>query len=139
MYFMRTVVMGRLLAVGASMALLAGCSGGLAGLGGKQAKAYVGWYCVDNVETGIKDCEKRLLRNGVPVNDKVYESLGAKAEPPGGEQSGQGRGESPLTVINPLDDGGGLSVENQGPPPRQVRSYVDRSGEARDSAESGEL
>ncbi|HEY8385139.1 MAG TPA: hypothetical protein VIK82_02870 [Porticoccaceae bacterium] len=89
----------------------------------------MGWYCVDNAETGIKDCEKRLLRNGVPVNDVVYERLGA-ADSSVAEPVQQINPESPLTAINALDDGGGLRVENQGPAPREVRSYVDRSGRA---------
>jgi hypothetical protein len=110
--------------------LLAGC-GGSPWPTGKQADSYVGWYCVDNAKTGIKDCEKRLMRNGRPINSVVYERLGA----PEGQQTETrdpnihpGYDQSPVTVINSLDDSGGLSVENQGPPPRQAKDYVDRSG-----------
>lgn len=109
-------------------ASLVGCGAGFS-FSGKPEKARVGWYCVDNAETGIKDCEKRLLRNGVPVNDVVYERLGA-ADSSVAEPVQQLNPESPLTAINALDDGGGLRVENQGPAPREVRSYVDRSGRA---------
>ncbi|MCK9564195.1 MAG: hypothetical protein M0R02_15895, partial [Bacteroidales bacterium] len=100
--------MVRVLAAGAALVMLGGCGAGLS-FSGKQAEATVGWYCVDNAETGIKDCEKRLLRNGVPVNAVVYERLGAAAAPSAAEAA-PGRGESPLTVINALDDGGGLKV-----------------------------
>ena len=119
----------------AVLTVLSGCGTGLS-LGHKQAKATVGWYCVDNAETGIKDCEKRLLRDGVPVSNVVYERLGAEAEPLAIEAAPPA---SPLTAINALDDGGGLKVENQGPPPRQVRAYMDRSGKAAEAEENGEL
>jgi hypothetical protein len=109
------------------MAALAGC-----GLlpDDKQSDSYIGWYCHDNPKTGIKDCEKRLMRDGKPINSVVYERLGAPPE----EQPRQepalhpGYDKSPVTAINTLDDGGGLTVENQGPPPRETKSYVDRSG-----------
>lgn len=116
--------------------LLAGCGVNLWPKG-KPDNSYVGWYCVDNVKTGIKDCEKRLMRNGRPINNVVYERLGA----PEGQQTETrdpnihpGYDKSPVTVINPLDDGSGLTVENQGPPPREAKDYVDRSG--RKSAEA---
>ncbi|HLS98020.1 MAG: hypothetical protein WDA10_04330 [Porticoccaceae bacterium] len=120
----------------------------LAGCGllpeGKQDDSYVGWYCRDNPETGIKDCEKRLMRNGKPINSVVYERLGAPpaearpAAPQPGVHPGYDR--SPVTTINSLDDGGGLTVENQGPPPRKARNYVDRSGAAAPSpSDNGEL
>lgn len=110
-----------------AMVALAGC-----GLmpDNKKSDSYVGWYCLDNPKTGIKDCEKRLMRDGKPINSVVYERLGSPPE----EQSRQepaihpGYDKSPVTVINTLDDSGGLTVENQGPPPRKTRSYIDRSG-----------
>lgn len=129
--------MFRTLMITAVVVMLGGCGAGLSFSSGTQAEATVGWYCVDNAETGIKDCEKRLLRNGVPVNDVVYERLGA-VQPSASESGMQGES-SPLTVINALDDGGGLQVENQGPAPREVRAYVDRSGKDGDSVQSGDL
>ncbi len=122
----------RTMVAGAAVVLLAGC-GGMPGLGGKGGggDTFVGWYCVDNPDTGIKDCEKRRLRNGVPVDDKVYERIGGPGKEPASVQPASR--ESPITTINPLGDSG-LSVENQGPPPREVRPYRDWS-EARSGSE----
>ncbi|MAT49964.1 MAG: hypothetical protein CMK32_02120 [Porticoccaceae bacterium] len=87
----------------------------------------VGWYCVDNPDTGIKDCEKRLMRNGVPVNDTVYDNLGRPVVAAGTPSTAQTP--SPLTAIVPLEDGtADLKVENRGPAPRATIDYVDRTG-----------
>lgn len=125
-------------AIVAVVVFLGGCSY-LSSKQGSGGKVTVNWYCVSDLATDEKTCQKRRMRNGKPVDDEILDTIvipGDQQLPPVSETQSlhnppANAGDAvpwsrqPLSTVNTVEGPSSLQVENLGPEPRQTRATVD--------------
>ena len=96
------------------------------------------WYCVANSQSGTQTCQKRNIRDGVPADDVILETIvipvdqpvpvvvvsSSPHHPPANAGDAVPWTRQPLSSVNSIDEPSSLQVENLGPAPREARDTM---------------
>ena len=125
-----------LMAAALALLLLEGCSLGSSRTV-ERGKVSISWDCVRDLESDTQTCRQRRMRNGIPVDDEVLDTLviAGNAPPPAPRQSlhhpPSNAGDAvpwnrqPLATVNAISESADLEVENLGPEVREGRKVAD--------------